>query len=53
MLWEHAYSEIYFTNCLWPDFDDKELDLAIKHYFKTIRKFGALIEINKSAKEDA
>ena len=53
MLWEHAYSEIYFTNCLWPDFDEKELDLAIKHYFKTIRKFGALIEINKSAKEDA
>ena len=53
MLWQHAYTELYFTNCLWPDFDEKELDLAIKHYFKTIRKFGALVEINKSAKEDA
>ncbi len=53
MLWQHAYTELYFTDCLWPDFDEKELDLAIKHYFKTIRKFGALVEINKSAKEDA
>ena len=53
MLWQHAYTELYFTNCLWPDFDEKELDLAIKHYFKTTRKFGALIEFNKSAKKDA
>jgi len=53
MLWQHAYTELYFTDCLWPDFDEKELDLAIKHYFKTTRKFGSLVQINQSIKEDA
>ncbi len=53
MLWQHAYTELYFTNCLWPDFDENELDLAIKHYFKTTRKFGSLVQINQSIKEDA
>ena len=53
MLWQHAYSEIYFTDCLWPDFDEQELDLAIKYYLKTTRKFGSLVDINQSAKEDA
>ena len=53
MLWQHAYSEIYFTDCLWPDFDEQELDLAIKYYLKTIRKFGSLVDINQSVKEDA
>ena len=53
MLWQHAYTELYFTDCLWPDFDEKELDLAIKHYFKTTRKFGSLVQINHSIKEDA
>ena len=42
MLWQLAYTELYFTDCLWPDFDEKELDLAIKHYIKITRKFGAL-----------
>ena len=53
MLWQHAYSEIYFTDCLWPDFDEQELDLAIKYYLKTTRKFGSLVDINPSVKEDA
>tara|TARA_B100001778_G_scaffold319482_1_gene309008 strand:- start:937 stop:1632 length:696 start_codon:yes stop_codon:yes gene_type:complete len=53
MLWQHAYTELYFTDCLWPDFDEKELDLAIKHYIKITRKFGALIKINPKAKKDA
>ena len=53
MLWQHAYSEIYFTDCLWPDFDEQELDSAIKYYLKTTRKFGSLVDINQSVKEDA
>ena len=53
MLWQHAYSEIYFTDCLWPDFDEQELDMAIKYYLKTTRKFGSLVDINQSVKEDA
>ena len=52
MLWQHAYTELYFTDCLWPDFDEKELDLAIKHYFTTTRKFGKLDEYNPLLEED-
>ena len=53
MLWQHAYTELYFTDCLWPDFDEKQLDLAIKHYFNTTRKFGKLDEYNTFLEEDA
>ena len=53
MLWQHAYTELYFTDCLWPDFDEKELDLAINHYFTTTRKFGKLDEYNPLLEEDA
>ena len=53
MLWQHAYTELYFTDCLWPDFDENELDLAINHYFTTTRKFGKLDEYNPLLEEDA
>jgi len=53
MIWQHAYSEMYFTDCLWPDFDEQQLDLAIKYYLKTTRKFGSLVDINQPLKEDA
>ncbi len=40
LLWQLAYSEIYFTDTLWPDFDEKALDEAI-HWFDTRqRRFG-------------
>ncbi len=42
MLWQSAYSELFFTNTLWPDFTSIEFDKMIKK-FKTIhRKFGAV-----------
>lgn len=40
MLWQIAYSELYFTNTLWPDFDEKELEKAIAHYCNRERRFG-------------
>ena len=46
MLWQHAYTELYFTECLWPQFDEIELDKAIKYFLKTTRKFGGLVNIN-------
>ena len=52
MLWQHAYTELYFTDCLWPDFNEKELDLAIEYYQKRTRKFGLLI-ISRIIKKDA
>ena len=53
MLWQHAYTELYFTDCLWPDFNEDELDLGIKHYLRTTRKFGAIEEYDKISEEDA
>jgi len=40
LLWQMSYSELYFTNTLWPDFDEKELDKAITEYQKRKRNFG-------------
>ncbi len=39
-----AYSELYFTDVLWPDFKEKELLLAIESYQKRNRRFGGLKE---------
>ena len=53
MLWQISYSEIFFEKKLWPDFNEEELDMAIKYYLKTTRKFGSLVDITQSVKEDA
>ncbi len=40
MLWHMSYAEIYFTDCLWPDFTSQELDQAIAFYTGVERRFG-------------
>ena len=40
LLWQSAYSEIHVTDTLWPDFDIKDLQLAIQDYQSRIRRFG-------------
>jgi undecaprenyl diphosphate synthase len=40
LLWEIAYSELYFCNTLWPDFDEHELDAAIEAFHSRERRFG-------------
>ena len=40
LLWQSAYSELYFTDVLFPDFSDKELDKAIEAYSRRERRFG-------------
>ena len=42
LLWQSAYSEYYFTDTLWPDFDEKELDKALIAYNKRSRRFGGV-----------
>ncbi|MDL2230477.1 isoprenyl transferase [Alistipes sp. OttesenSCG-928-L06] len=42
LLWQAAYSEFYFTDVLWPDFDEAEFDRAIAAYRKRDRRFGGL-----------
>lgn len=44
LLWQLAYSEFYFAEVPWPDFDKKELELAIEAYNKRDRRFGGLTE---------
>ena len=40
LLWQLAYSEMYFTDVNWPDFDEKELVKAIEYYNTKERRFG-------------
>ncbi len=40
LLWQGAYSELWFTPCLWPDFDERELDQALQWYANRQRRFG-------------
>jgi undecaprenyl diphosphate synthase len=40
LLWQLAYTEFYFTDCYWPEFDEAQLDLAIESYQKRERRFG-------------
>ncbi|MDR2571224.1 MAG: di-trans,poly-cis-decaprenylcistransferase [Oscillospiraceae bacterium] len=40
LLWQSAYSEFYYTDTLWPDFDEKELDRAIMTYRARDRRYG-------------
>lgn len=40
LLWHLAYAELYFTQTLWPDFDAKALDAAIRDYSKRQRRYG-------------
>jgi undecaprenyl diphosphate synthase len=40
LLWEAAYSELYFSECNWPDFGAKELEGALREYGRRERRFG-------------
>ena len=44
LLWQMAYTEIYFTDILWPDFDEKALDEAITWFCSRQRRFGMTSE---------
>jgi undecaprenyl diphosphate synthase len=43
LLWESAYAELYFTDCLWPDFDEQALQRALSDFARRQRRFGALV----------
>ncbi len=42
LLWQSAYSEFYFTDTLWPDFTEKDMDEAIKAYQNRDRRYGGV-----------
>jgi undecaprenyl diphosphate synthase len=41
MLWQMAYTELYFTDCFWPDFDENAFEHAVEDYYSRQRRFGA------------
>lgn len=45
LLWQSAYTELYFTDVLWPDFDEEELAKAIAEYQGRKRRFGRVEDI--------
>jgi undecaprenyl diphosphate synthase len=40
LLWQSAYSELHFTDVLWPDFSRSDLELALAQYDARERRFG-------------
>jgi undecaprenyl diphosphate synthase len=44
LIWQSAYSELHFTDTLWPDFDEGALDLAIADFVQRERRFGQTSE---------
>lgn len=49
LLWQLAYTELYFTDTLWPDFDEAAFNLAITSYRQRERRFGRTSEQLHSA----
>lgn len=47
LLWQSAYTELYFTDTLWPDFTERDLDAAIEAYRGRERRFG---DVGRSGK---
>jgi undecaprenyl diphosphate synthase len=43
-LWQLAYTELYFTETFWPDFDEDALDAAIRSFRTRERRFGRISE---------
>jgi undecaprenyl diphosphate synthase len=44
LLWQVAYTELYFTDCLWPDFGPDQIDAAIASYRERERRFGGRLQ---------
>jgi undecaprenyl diphosphate synthase len=53
LLWQLAYTELYFTETLWPDFDAAALELAFDSYRQRERRFGRTSEQLEATKRDA
>lgn len=54
LIWQLAYTELYFTDCFWPDFSAAELDKAIQSYQQRERRFGRTSEqVTQSLPEQA
>lgn len=53
LIWQTAYSEYYFTPVLWPDFNEEELEKALRNYSQRQRRFGGLQSSDLCSKEES
>jgi len=42
LLWESAYAELVFTDRMWPDFDEGDLEASLEEFSRRERRFGGL-----------
>jgi undecaprenyl diphosphate synthase len=49
LLWESAYAELLFSDCMWPDFGPAELDAALEEFGHRERRFGAIPQARGAA----
>jgi len=42
LLWQAAYSELYFTETLWPDLSERDIDKAVADFYSRIRRYGGI-----------
>ena len=52
LLWQLAYTELYFADCYWPDFDANALELAMTEYYRRQRRFGLRADDEPDAELD-
>ncbi len=43
LMWQAAYSEFYFTDTLWPDFGENDVEKAVEAYYSRTRRYGGLV----------
>ena len=51
LLWQFAYTELYFTDSYWPDFDDIAFQLAMDDFGKRQRRFGGQLDAQSYSDE--
>ena len=53
LMWQSAYSEFYFTDTLWPDLSENDIDRAVESFYRRTRRFGGIPvnELEKSSQE--
>jgi len=49
LLWGAAYAEYHFTDCLWPDFQDRDLEHAFSEFAARERRFGRIVAVKDKA----
>ena len=42
LMWQSAYSELYFTNTLWPDMKNEDIDSAVEEFYRRTRRYGGV-----------